>query len=80
MGQPAGQLAQGNVQFARIGGVDHAQDGFSLAEVDASGEKGRRVNSPGLANRAPALQSDCSRSSNNGGEPIVWISTSGWPV
>ncbi len=29
--QSAGQLAQGDVQLLRIGGVDHAQDGLGLA-------------------------------------------------
>jgi hypothetical protein len=40
IGQSAGQLAQEGVKLSRIGGVDHAQDGFGLREIDSAGEKG----------------------------------------
>ena len=38
-GQPAGQLRQGDVEFVRVGGVDHAEHGFGLRQVDPAGEK-----------------------------------------
>ena len=39
-GQPAGELRQRRVQLLWIGGVDHAQDGLGLSQVDAAGQKG----------------------------------------
>ena len=39
LGQPAGQLSQGDVEFVGIGGVDHAEHRFGLREVDPAGEE-----------------------------------------
>ena len=38
-GQAAGQLRQGNVQFAFAVGVDHAQHGFRLRQIQSPREK-----------------------------------------
>ena len=39
MGESAGQLPQGDVQFVRIVGIDHAQHGFRLGQINSAGQK-----------------------------------------
>ena len=78
--QPAGELRQGRAELSGIGGVDDAQNGFRLGEVDASGEKGAEGELAGLSQPRPAAQTVRSNASRSGGEPSVWISATGWPV
>ncbi len=69
--EPAGQLGQGDVQGLWAAGIDDAQDGFRLGQIDPAGQKGPQRELPWARQAAPAVQTERKTICNKGGEPSV---------
>ena len=70
-GQSAGKLAQGGLQLAGIGGVDHAQNRFGLREIDAARQKRPEREFARLGQPRSRCAERFQKRFQKGGEPIV---------
>ena len=53
--QTSRQLGEGDIELSPVGGIDHAQDGFGLSQVEASGQEGPQGEFTRLRQSSPGL-------------------------
>ena len=78
--QPAGKLLQRGVEFRGSGGVDYAQYGLGLRQVDSPGEKCAERKLTRLGRSCAAGADGPLDGFQQRWRARVWISATGWPV